>query len=62
MEALQREIETRRAKNNLLAQAVVKYRREFGDDLTQYPEPVANYARIHREIEQPPAGLTQTIP
>jgi hypothetical protein len=49
METLRRDIEARKAKNDLLAAAAAEYRREFGDDLSKYPEQVANYIRIQRE-------------
>jgi predicted DNA-binding protein YlxM (UPF0122 family) len=51
IEQLRHDIETRRARNDLLAEAAVEYRREYGDDLTKYPEAVANYVRIQKELE-----------
>ena len=51
MESLRQDIEKRRAKNDLLAEAAVEYRRQFGDDLSKYPEHVANYVRTQKELE-----------
>jgi hypothetical protein len=51
LEALRHDIETRRARNDLLAQAATEYRREFGDDLSKYPKHVADFVKIQREIE-----------
>jgi hypothetical protein len=45
IEALRRDIEARKARNELLAEAAVEYCQEFGDDLSKYPEHVTNYVR-----------------
>jgi hypothetical protein len=49
LENLYRDIETRKARNDLLAQAAAEYRREFGDDLSKYPKYIAEFVKIQRE-------------
>jgi hypothetical protein len=43
---LLRQLKELRQRNNTLDQLVIKHRRFFGDDLTKYPEDVANHAYI----------------
>ena len=51
METLRRDVEVRKARNNLLAEAAIEYRREFGDDLSKYPDHVATYVRTQKGNE-----------
>ena len=51
LETLQRDVNTHKARNNLLAEAAIEYRREFGDDLSKYPDHVATYVRTQKENE-----------
>jgi hypothetical protein len=45
LETLRRDVEVRKARNNLLAEAAIEYRREFGDDLSKYPDYIMTYIR-----------------
>jgi hypothetical protein len=51
LETLRRDVEVRKARNNLLAEAAIEYRREFGDDLSKYPDHVATYVRTQKGNE-----------
>ena len=67
IESLYQDIERRKARNDLLAEAAVEYCQEFSDDLSKYPEYIANYIRIQKELEseepstRPPTN-TQLLP
>ena len=45
IETLRRDVEVRKARNNLLAKVAIKYRQEFGDNLSKYPDHVMTYVR-----------------
>jgi hypothetical protein len=46
---LLRQLKELRQRNDTLDQLVTEYRRFFGNDLTKYPEDVANHARIQQQ-------------
>ena len=62
VESLRRDIEVQREKNDLLEQAALEYRRQFGNDLSKYPEHVAEYVRVQQELEHDDTESEVEIP
>ena len=60
LETLRCNIETRKARNDLLAQAAIEYRREFGDDFSKYPKHVADFVKVQRENETDETSKSET--
>ena len=51
METLRRDVEVRKARNNLLAEVAIEYRREFRDDLSKYLDYIMTYVRTQKGNE-----------
>jgi predicted DNA-binding protein YlxM (UPF0122 family) len=61
MEYLRREVERLKRRNDLLAEAAIEYRRQFGSDLSQYPPEVAQFVRIQEENESSSSEEQQVV-
>ena len=48
IETLRHDVKVRKARNNLLAKAVIEYCQEFRDDLSKYPDYVTTYVRTQK--------------
>src|ERR1700723_3035618 len=48
LEALQCNVKVYKARNNLLAEVVIEYCQEFGDDLSKYPDHIITYVRTQK--------------